>query len=237
MRWNKRPSLTTGERYGRLVALEMVDRDANKKVRWRFRCDCGGEIVARVTSVRAGDVKGCGCLSTSPREGWRKPGVGRGGRPKHGLSGTPEYNTWVGIRRRCYDPSVFGYSYYGGRGIVVCDRWTGDRGFENFLVDMGQRPSPAHSIDRIDSDGNYCPENCRWATKAQQIQNRRNSRRDRPPRNRDIKAPPRGRLWVLVHEGRAMSLQQIAETTGMDPKLLESRLRSGESLSCILSQP
>lgn len=91
----------------------------------------------------------------------------------HGKTYTPEWNTWRGIIKRCYQPSQQTYKHYGARGITVCDRWRGQFGFRNFLKDMGERPSVAHSIDRIDNDKGYYPQNCRWATKSEQSRNRK----------------------------------------------------------------
>ena len=91
----------------------------------------------------------------------------------HGLSRTPEYRSWAEMKQRCFNPNHKQYSDYGGRGITVCDRWLN---FKNFLADMGSRPSPKHSLDRINNDGDYCPDNCRWATKAEQVNNRRSNR-------------------------------------------------------------
>ncbi len=88
----------------------------------------------------------------------------------HGLRYTSEYKTWVNIRQRCYNPNDKKYAYYGGRGITVCERWR--QSFLNFLNDMRFKPTPKHSIDRIDNRGNYCPKNCRWAAEEQQIKNR-----------------------------------------------------------------
>ena len=93
----------------------------------------------------------------------------------HGHAGKPEYIAWCAMRKRCSNPGHPAYKHYGARGISVCDRWESD--FPAFLADMGERTSPKHSLDRIDNDGNYEPGNCRWATKAEQMANRRNSRK------------------------------------------------------------
>ena len=92
---------------------------------------------------------------------------------RHGLSGTPEYDAWKSMKRRCFNPNHKQYSYYGGRGIAVCDRWLN---LENFLADMGSRPTAKHSLDRIDNNGDYSPKNCKWSTKAEQEHNKRNNR-------------------------------------------------------------
>ena len=93
---------------------------------------------------------------------------------RHGMTKTPEYDAWDGMKQRCFNPNHKRYSYYGARGITVCDRWKNS--FENFLADMGSKPTPKHSIDRVNNDGNYCPDNCRWATKTEQENNKRNNK-------------------------------------------------------------
>jgi len=92
----------------------------------------------------------------------------------HGMRQSSEYHAWDSMKQRCFNPNSKRYLDWGGRGITVCDRWKNS--FENFLADMGSKPTAKHSIDRIDNDGDYCPENCRWATKAEQENNKRNNR-------------------------------------------------------------
>jgi hypothetical protein len=124
------------------------------------------------------------------------------------MSKRPEYGAWASMRRRCANPSDNAYRYYGGRGITVCERW---QKFENFYADMGPRPSPMHSIDRIDNDGNYEPGNCRWATRVQQIQNRRKSRE--AVANRQWLRDARNYLgWSTYELGRRCDLSHATVT-------------------------
>jgi hypothetical protein len=139
----------------------------------------------------------------------------RARRTTHGCSGTPEHLTWKRIRQRCLSRLSPDYADYGGRGIAICQRWSA---FENFLADMGPRPSPEHSIDRIDNDGNYEPSNCRWATIHEQARNRRNNR------------------YVEVC-GERMLLCVALERFGIADDTYRKRLRLGWSEDRALSAP
>lgn len=159
----------TGQAFGRLVAVgpyDYVGEGRVRLVRWRCVCECGGEKIAVGSQLRCGAVKSCGCLQNEARAA-----SGRSKRT-HGETKTPEYKAWQIMRQRCGNPNDKDFANWGGRGITVCARW---EDFTCFLADMGRRPSPAHSIDREDNSKGYSPENCRWATSAQQNRNTRNN--------------------------------------------------------------
>lgn len=118
----------------------------------------------------------------------------------HNASKTSEYRAWCGIRQRCFNPANCRYEGYGGRGITVCDRW--NQSFLAFFEDMGPRPSPNHSIDRIDNDGNYEPSNCRWATRSQQQRNKR-------PFREDHKTPRGDNHWTRRNPEKAAAIARI----------------------------
>lgn len=156
-----------GQRFGRLTVKQRVHVDGARNVMWECICDCGGITIAAAANL--GKTKNsCGCLANeSARETLKINRLAR--TDLHGMSQTPEWNTWSVMRERCRNPNNAKYHRYGGRGITVCERW--DNSFEDFLADMGPKPSKDHSIDRIDNDGNYEPSNCRWATRKTQGRN------------------------------------------------------------------
>ena len=150
----------TGQRFGKLLALEPVGEDQQGRVLWRCQCDCGHQTIVIGCNLTSGNSKSCGCVQ---RE---KLSLRRW---KHGMSQSLTYVSWYGMIKRCEDPHHRSYPNYGGRGIKVCERW---HSFENFLADMGERPKGT-TLDRIDNNGNYCPGNCKWSTFLEQQRNKR----------------------------------------------------------------
>jgi hypothetical protein len=152
-------------KFGRLTPIVYTGTLESGHAAWLCRCDCGNEKIIRSASLISGLTKSCGCLQ---KEIARKSIIKSF--TTHGMSKSPEYHSWTGMKRRCYYSKGKDYKDYGQRGIRVCDRWVNS--FDNFLTDMGLRPSAKHSLNRIDNDGNYCLENCKWSTQAEQQQNR-----------------------------------------------------------------
>ena len=160
-----------GDRFGSLVVDgDVFKQDRRRKV--RCRCDCGSVTTPSVQHLFSGAAVSCGC-----RKARAAAETGRKNRKHGGVVGgrrAPAYLSWASMHLRCGNPNATGYANYGGRGINVCDRWSGPDGYAQFLADMGDRP-PGHTLDRADNDGPYDPDNCRWATVADQLRNRRTS--------------------------------------------------------------
>jgi hypothetical protein len=158
----KRVQSLVGMQFGLWTVVEFSHRGTDRHSWWICRCDCGSEKAVSGHNLKGGQSKSCGCDHTNLR--------------KHGYAGTQIHNVWKSMIERCTSKKGKSWASYGGRGITVCERWTGKDGFINFLADMGDRPDGA-SIDRIDNDGPYSPGNCRWATWTQQSRNKRSNRR------------------------------------------------------------
>lgn len=165
-----------GKRFGMLVTLAegplIPVRGKSAARGWLCLCDCGITKNIIIHDLRSGKRKSCGCLKHKSRKGQAPTRISHGA--CRGYKVTPEYGTWAQMKERCLDPASKSYHHYGGRGITVCERWLE---FENFLADMGEKPTPRHSLDRYpNNDGPYSPENCRWATQAEQQRNKRTNR-------------------------------------------------------------
>ena len=193
------------KRYGRLLVINELPRHtvpSGVKIRkFLCKCECGQELDVFMSSLRSGHTKSCGCLNKEIIS-------------SHGMTGTREYASWNAMHGRCNNLKSKDYKNWGGRGIEVCDSWNS---FENFYKDMGDKPTPNHSIERINNDGNYCKENCRWATKKEQQRNHRGNK-------------------VLSFEGLSLTVAEWVEKTGVTRAMIDYRLAKGFSMNKVLSQ-
>jgi len=156
--------LKDGEKNNSLTVVRYVgSMIGSKAAAFLVRCDCGVEFVTKGSRFRTGDVKSCGCRKHQPAAN----------RTHNQSRGSITYKSWLEMRGRCTRPTSPRYARYGGRGITYCERW---ESFENFLADMGPRPSRDHSLDRRNNDGNYEAANCRWATDTEQGRNKGNTK-------------------------------------------------------------
>lgn len=157
--------INPGDRFGKLIAIKKIDPhitpNGGKHERWILSCDCGNETISIKYNLVSGDKTSCGCKNIYRLKNL-KPSK------KHGMSGSRTYLSWTSMMKRCYDKNNNRYKNYGGRGISVCGKW---KFFSGFLEDMGARPT-GKTIDRINNDGSYCRENCKWSTKIEQMNNR-----------------------------------------------------------------
>ncbi len=176
----------TGQQFGYWTAVKRTSPG-----RWLFRCVCGVEKDLRSCNVVCGASRSCGCKALEIAQEFPKE--------------NPEYDIWSCMRDRCNNPRNQQWHHYGGRGIKVCDRWDS---FRAFLADMGQRPSRGHSLDRRDVNGGYSPDNCRWATQSEQLNNTRRNVR-------------------IEHDGRNMTVAEWANETGMKRGVLYRRVHAG----------
>jgi hypothetical protein len=185
MPW-KYPPTEIGHKFNRLTASSENWQEGRRMVRY-WRCDCGVLAKIRDDAVRSGQTESCGCAQ---REGARRAGLAR---KKHQMIGTPEYRAWAKMRERCNNPNVPSWANYGGRGISVCPEWDT---FEAFYESVGPRPSPDHSLDRVDTNGDYQPDNCRWASRQEQVRNRRLTR-------------------MVTYMGESLPMAELAERVGV----------------------
>lgn len=211
MKPRRLPHIEAGTRFHRLVVIGNTILPNGRKA-YVCTCDCGNEKLYEGSPLLSGEYRSCGCYRKEQRQK---------GQPTHGLCVkdgkiTPEWSSWSRMRNRCYNENHDKYECYGGRGIQVCDRWRDS--FENFLEDMGPKPTPKHTIERKNVNGNYEPSNCIWATQKIQTRNKRNTK------------------WV-VYDDRKMSLAEAIELSGSDNRLVRLRMKRGWSLEKAINEP
>lgn len=184
-----RPLELDGQVFGSLRVVAREGSGGPQGVSWRVKCDCGNEAVKLGKVLRRGATQSCstGCPVFRAKLGARSK--------KHGMRGHPAYSTWKNMRQRCRSITKPRYKRYGGRGICVCERWND---FNKFWEDMGASYRPGLQLERKDNDGNYCPENCVWATRKEQQRNKRNNRIIDTPQGRMLLAEASERSGLCV---------------------------------------
>lgn len=204
-----RPINEKGNTYGRLRVIGYVSGEESGlpggRSGWKCRCECGNETVSTGSNLRSGRTNSCGC--------YHKEVVSKA-QKTHGMSKTQIYVLWEGMIRRCSNPGHERFASYGGRGISVCERW---KDFKNFFEDMGQNPV-GMTLDRIDNNLGYSPENCRWATHTQQARNKSNNA-------------------FLTYQGRTLCHAEWAEELGVSQGILSARVRRGWSDERVIKTP
>ena len=195
-----------GKKIGRLTVVARAGTNRQREAMWLCKCECGNETIIRGSDVRTGHTKSCGCLKL---ENSKKMLT------KHGKRHTRLYHIWCGMKTRCNNPKDIGYSLYGGRGIKVCEEWSQDFvTFHKWATENGY--TDEMTIDRIDADGNYCPENCRWVTQKAQQNNRRNNH-------------------FILYNGETHTITEWAEITNIKPATIYDRLKRGWAVELALT--
>lgn len=173
--------------FGKLVVIAPAELDKRRSAWWLCVCHCGNVVVRKGQDIKKPGVHSCGCIST---------------RAKHGATGSKEFKAWIDMIRRCTIDANKRFPAYGGRGITVCESWL--TSFETFYQDMGPCPD-GYSLDRVDNNGNYCPDNCRWASKHEQSNNKRTNK-------------------TITYKGETRTIAQWARELNIGPETLSYRI-------------
>ena len=196
-----------GKKFNRLTILDFSYKK-NNTIYFKCQCSCGSIKIVSIYNLKNGTTKSCGCYNSEYHSIKFK---------KHGLDRTNIYFVWCHMVQRCYNPKNSRFSSYGGRGITICDEWRHDLGaFNKWALANGY--DKTLSIDRIDNNGNYCPENCRWATQKEQANNKRTNK-------------------FISFNGKTQTITQWADEKGLKYSVLSNRIRNGWSVERALTTP
>jgi len=196
-----------GQKFNKLTVISRAPDKQKWKPIYNCLCDCGNKVIVYNYNLKNNHTTSCGC---------HQKRVASKKNRTHYLTGSTEYRTWANMKNRCYNTRSKRFNDWGGRGIKVCDRWIDS--FENFLEDMGKKPTPQHSIDRIDNNGNYTPSNCKWSTTIEQSNNKNNN-------------------VVLEYKGRKLTISEWSRVTKITDKVLYSRISKGWNVEKTLTTP
>ena len=188
-----------GKEFNYLLVQKRSGSNKQGRSTWECLCKCGTTIIATGSLLVSGNVQSCGCFKIE------KMKINGKQRRTHGMKKTPEYTAWRNMKDRCYNKKDKNFKTYGGRGITVCEQWRNS--FENFLKDMGKKPSKKHSLDRVDNNKGYSPDNCKWVTMQEQSNNRRSNKR-------------------ISFQGITMTIAQWARFRGITYPALAQRIRN-----------
>ena len=201
-----------GKKFGKLIVIDRAKNSEDGRRRWKCKCECGNITILQTNALRRGNTKSCGCLRKMKNE--KNPNY------KHGKRNTKLYYIWQGMKQRCYDTKSVKYHNYGKRGIKVCDEWKNDfMSFYNWALKNGFcefKNRKEQTLDRINNNGNYEPNNCRWVTQSENCRNRNNNK-------------------ILVKDGISKTIAEWCEELGLNQRTVSKRAQKYEDISDILS--
>jgi len=207
----------TGQKFGRLTVISRGENDSHGTARWLCLCECGNIKLIRGDKLRHNEIMSCGCYQAELRKSTERAENISKAKTRHGMSNTKLYYVYNNMIRRCYSPNNERYNNYGDRGIIVCNEWRNNiDSFFEWAIATGY--TDGLTLDRINVNGNYCPENCRWASQKVQANNRTSNA-------------------YITHNGETHTIAEWSDITGLSPKLLYQRKRLGWDDSRILTEP